>query len=520
VSQLDGALEVQAGPAALTEPVPRAHSFDDLVDERTRRLISSRRYGSRRRRGWVMRRALAAADVSGILLAFVATQLAFAGNEAPVDRISPGVEILVFALSLPLWVVLGRLYGLYAGDEVRANHSTVDDFFGVFNMLTVGAWLFFGLAYVVDFASPSFPKLGLFWLLAVALVVAGRTIARGLVRRTDAFVQNTLVVGAGQVGQRVARKLLTHPEYGVNVVGFVDDNPRLREDGIGDLSVLGGTDRLPELVQALDIERVIVAFSQAADADTLDLVRGLGPMSVQVDIVPRLFDVLGPHMTVHAAEGLPLLGLAPARLSNSALFLKRVLDLTLSVVALVVLAPLFIVVAAAIKLDSRGPVLFRQERMGLGGRPFTINKFRTMSADADARKSEVVHLNKHLESDPRMFKVPNDPRVTRVGRFLRRYSIDELPQLLNVLGGEMSLVGPRPLIPEESRHVDGWGLRRLDLKPGITGLWQVLGRDDIPFGDMVHLDYQYVTSWTLSGDVKLILGTIPAVLRAATTTPP
>jgi exopolysaccharide biosynthesis polyprenyl glycosylphosphotransferase len=517
VSQLDGALEVQAGPAALTEPVPRAHSFDDLVDERTRRLISSRRYGSRRRRGWVMRRALAAADVSGILLAFVATQLAFAGNEAPVDRISPGVEILVFALSLPLWVVLGRLYGLYAGDEVRANHSTVDDFFGVFNMLTVGAWLFFGLAYVVDFASPSFPKLGLFWLLAVALVVAGRTIARAVVRRTDAYVQNTLVVGAGEVGQRVARKLLAHPEYGVNVVGFVDDNPRLREDGIGDLSVLGGTDRLPEVVQALDIERVIVAFSQADAADTLALVRGLNPMGVQVDIVPRLFDVLGPHMTVHAAEGVPLLGLAPARLSNSALFLKRVFDLSLSIIALVLLMPLFAAIAVAIKLESSGPVVFRQIRMGQGQRPFSLWKFRSMTVDAEERKAGLEHLNRHRDDDARMFKITDDPRVTRVGAFLRRHSLDELPQLVNVVRGEMSIVGPRPIILSEHAHVADWAHRRLDLKPGITGLWQVLGRDHIPFGEMVQLDYRYVTGWSLGGDVKLMLRTVPVLLNSRAT---
>ena len=216
-------------------------------------------------------------------------------------------------------------------------------------------------------------------------------------------------------------------------------------------------------------------------------------------------------MRVHAAEGLPLLGLAPARLSHSSLFLKRTLDLIASGVALLVLSPLFAVVAIAIKLDSPGPVFFRQTRMGHNG-AFTILKFRTMDADADARKSEIAHLNKHVGGDPRMFKVPNDPRVTRVGRILRRYSIDELPQLVNVFLGEMSLVGPRPLILDEDQHVDGWARKRLDLKPGITGLWQVLGRDDIPFEEMVSLDYRYVTNWSLSNDLKLIAQTFP-VLR-------
>lgn len=486
-----------------------AHPLENLLDERTRVLLAKRRAGKTHPRGWVVRRALATADVLGILAAFSLTQLAFAGNDVPHDRVSTGAEIALFALALPLWVVLGRVYGLYAGDEERANHSTVDDFFGVFNMLTVGAWMLFAFAYAADFANPSFPKLGLFWLLAVVLVTLGRTLARAIVRRTDAYVQNTLVVGAGHVGQKVARKLLQHPEFGVNVVGFVDGHPRERENGLGGLTVLGTTAELPDLVESLHVERVIVAFSQASHGETLGLVRELNELGVQVDVVPRLFDVLGPQMRVHAAEGLPLLGLPPARLSNSSLFLKRVLDLLVSVVALVLLAPLFTAVAVWIKLDTPGPVFFRQLRMGRAGRTFTILKFRTMSADAEARKAGLAHLNKHLGGDERMFKIAGDPRVTRAGRILRRYSLDELPQLLNVFRGEMSLVGPRPLILDEDRFVDGWARKRLDLKPGITGLWQVLGRDDIPFEEMVGLDYRYVTSWSLSGDLKLILQTIP-----------
>jgi lipopolysaccharide/colanic/teichoic acid biosynthesis glycosyltransferase len=191
--------------------------------------------------------------------------------------------------------------------------------------------------------------------------------------------------------------------------------------------------------------------------------------------------------------------------------LKRSLDLVASLVSLVVLAPLFALIAVAIKLDSRGPVFFRQTRMGQGDETFRIWKFRTMAADADARKAEVAHLNKHLHNggDPRMFKIPNDPRITRVGGFLRRTSLDELPQLFNVLRGEMSVVGPRPLILEEDRHVGAWGRQRLDLKPGLTGPWQVLGRNEIPFAEMVRLDYLYVTAWSLFSDLKLILRTFP-----------
>jgi exopolysaccharide biosynthesis polyprenyl glycosylphosphotransferase len=487
-------------------------ALESVLDERTLMRIQRRRAGKDHPRGWVIRRALAGADMTGILLAFAITQLAFANSDVSVGDVSTGAEFVLFAVSLPLWVVLGRLYGLYSGDEERANHSGVDDFVGVFNMLTVGTWMLFAVTNVFQFASPDFSKFGLFWLLAVVFVVVGRVIARSLCRRTDAYIQNTLVVGAGRVGQKVARKLLQHPEFGVNIIGFVDDHPREREEGLGELTVLGTTEQLPELVNAFAIERVIVAFSRAGHDETLELIRSLTELGVWVDVVPRLFDVLGPHMRVHAAEGLPLLGLAPARLSHSSLFLKRALDLVASGLALLVISPLLVAVAIGIKLDAPGPVFFRQTRMGHDG-TFTILKFRTMTADADARKDEVAHLNKHLGGDARMFKAADDPRVTRIGRLLRRYSLDELPQLVNVFRGEMSLVGPRPLILDEDRHVDGWARKRLDLKPGITGLWQVLGRDDIPFEEMIGLDYRYVTSWSLSSDLKLIVQTIPVLGR-------
>ncbi len=485
---------------------------DSVLDERTLARIEKRRAGKLHPRGWVMRRALAGADVTGIVLAFAVTHLVFALDGVPVDRLSTGTEAFLFALSLPFWVVLGRLYGLYSGDEQRANHSAVDDFVGVFNMLTVGTWLLFAFAYVFKVATPGFSAPCLFWLLAVVLVVAARIVARSLCRRTDAYIQNTLIVGAGVVGQKVARKLLQHPEFGVNIIGFVDDHPRERGRGLGELTVLGATERLPELVHAYAIERVIIAFSRAGHDETLELIRGLTELGVWVDVVPRLFDVLGPQMRVHAAEGLPLLGLAPARLSRSSLFLKRTFDIVVSGFALVVIGPLLAAVALAIKIDSPGPAFFRQTRMGRDGE-FTILKLRTMSDDADARKGEVAHLNKHLGGDERMFKVLDDPRVTRIGRLLRRFSLDELPQLVNVLRGEMSLVGPRPLILDEDSHIDGWARKRLDLKPGITGLWQVLGRDDIPFEEMISLDYRYVTSWSLSNDLKLIAQTIPVLAR-------
>ena len=235
---------------------------------------------------------------------------------------------------------------------------------------------------------------------------------------------------------------------------------------------------------------------------------------MQIDIVPRYFEVFGGAAEVHTLEGIPLVGLRPTRLSRSSRILKRAFDLTAATLGLLFLAPLFAGVALCITLESRGPIFFRQVRRGASGTTFRIYKFRTMVAEAEEKKADVAHLNMHRERDPRMTKIPNDPRITRIGRFLRRSSIDELPQLINVIKGEMSIVGPRPLILEEDAFVLEWARKRLDIKPGITGLWQVLGRSDIPFDEMTKLDYVYVTNWSLREDIRLILLTVPALLRS------
>ena len=344
----------------------------DLVDDRTRDLIQKRR-GSDRRRGWLVRRALAAADATGILLAFALTQVLFPPDVEPqYDRVrhaSRGHALRADASVLDC----SRTYLQPLLERRRANRSlrasTTSSASSTWSRSA--SWLFFALAYVFDFANPSFPKLALFWVLAIVLVPVCRTIARALCRRSDAYVLNTLIVGAGHVGQRVAKKLLQHPEYRVNVVGFVDEHPRDRIDGLENLSVVGRPAELPEIVSGLDVDRVIVAFSQQPHGETLENIRDLNQRGVQVDVVPRFFEALGPHATMHAAEGLTLIGLPPARWSRSSLLLKRVMDILISFVGVLVLAPVFLFIAVAIKLDSRGPVFFRQVRMGRGTRGST-----------------------------------------------------------------------------------------------------------------------------------------------------
>lgn len=489
-------------------------ALEDVVGERTIQILERRRLSaSVHRRGWLVRRCLLGADLVGLLAAFCAAEVVYIHSTS--GRFGFGTEALLFLLTLPAWVFIARMYGLYSQDDRRTYHATVDETAGVFNMVTVCTWLFFAVTWLTGLAHPAIAKLLIFWTLAVILVPLLRAFARGAARRRASFVQNTVIVGAGDIGQGIAEKLLRHPEYGVNVVGFVDSEPKQPVHDVGDLTILGPPERLGSIIRAFDIERVIIAFARGPHEKVLALIRSLKDAFVQVDIVPRYFELIGPSTAVSSVEGVPVLCLPPRALGLSARILKRSMDIVVSTIGLLLLSPLFVLAALAIRLDSAGPIFFRQPRVGRTSREFAIVKFRTMVRDAEQLKQSVAHLNKHANRDPRMFKVTDDPRVTRVGRILRRTSLDELPQLWNVLRGDMSLVGPRPLIPSEAQHVADWAGRRLDLKPGITGLWQVLGRSDIPFEEMIRLDYLYVTNWSLWHDLRLMCGTVPAMFDGA-----
>jgi exopolysaccharide biosynthesis polyprenyl glycosylphosphotransferase len=485
------------------------------VSQGDRVQLEGEPWRSGRPRGWLMRRLLLAADIVGLTIAYLLAMRIAPSAAATTDRVAPGWEVLLFVSTLPLWVLLCRIHGLYDRDEERTDHSTVDDIVGVFQVVTLGTWSFLLITNILNLPYPNLGRLVIFWLLAVALIPLLRAGSRAIGRRQSAYVQNVIIVGSGHVAHTLADKIEKHPEYGLRVVGFVDKDDRVVVTGNGKTPLLGTTEDLPRLVQQYGVHRVAIAFSTDSHNQTLGVIRSMqGSDDVQIDIVPRMFEVLGTHAQLHTIEGMPLVGLPSPRLSGSSRFLKRWLDLCAAAAGLMLLAPLFLIVAVWIKLDSRGPVFFRQVRMGAGGKTFRVFKFRTMVADAESLKPEVAHLNMHLDADGKMFKVPDDPRVTKLGRSLRRWRIDELPQLVNVLAGDMSLVGPRPLILDEDQHVMNWARRRLDLKPGITGLWQVLGASDIPFEEMTKLDYLYVTNWSLREDLRLIMLTLPALMRA------
>jgi exopolysaccharide biosynthesis polyprenyl glycosylphosphotransferase len=467
----------------------------------------------RRPRERLLRNALLTADIVAVLFSFWVARELVGFSSAARGGLGVSGQALLLLVAAVTWLSAAKLYGLYDADAKRPNHSTADEIVTLFHLATVGMSVLLATAWATHLADPNLGSVLGLWSLSFISLVTARSFARFYCRRSPSYVQNTVIVGAGDVGQSLARKFLQHPEYGINLVGFIDADPKERREDLDDLTLLGTREELPMLVREHGIERVIIAFSNDGHEDSIRLVRALRDLNVCIDLVPRLYEIL-PHAD-HTVEGIPLVSLPAFRLSRSAQIRKRVFDVVTASVSLVLLAPVFLVIALLSKLERQGPVFFKQLRIGAGDRPFYIYKFRTMIADADIRKDEFAHLNKHARNggDPRMFKIPDDPRVTKLGRTLRRYSLDELPQLVNVLRGEMTLVGPRPLILEEDLHVPEWARRRMELKPGITGLWQVLGNSHISFEEMVRLDYEYVATWSMWRDLQLMMKTLPVVGR-------
>jgi exopolysaccharide biosynthesis polyprenyl glycosylphosphotransferase len=374
---------------------------------------------------------------------------------------------------------------------------------------------------VTGFASPDFEKWVIFWALAVVVVVLARAAARTFARRLPAYRQRTVVVGAGKTGQLIARKLVQHGEYGIDVVGFVDRKPQERRPDVAHLPVLGSANDLIAIVMRNEVDRVVVSFTNESAKELEETVRRLQAMGVQVDIVPRLFSVLGPNVDITTIEGLQLLTIPPMRLSRPALAAKRAFDVVVASATLVLLAPAFAVVAALIKRDSPGPVFFRQTRLGLDQRPFTFLKFRTMghgtAPDAHREYIRRVATSDAVPEGHGLFKLEQPAAVTRVGRFLRKTSLDELPQLVNVVRGDMSLVGPRPCIPYELEHFRPHHYERFTVPAGITGLWQVKARARSTFAEALDLDVAYARSWSFGLDLKLLLQTPVHMLQRTST---
>jgi exopolysaccharide biosynthesis polyprenyl glycosylphosphotransferase len=493
-----------------------AEAVPAAVGGRTLEILERRRRSAFKRRGRLVRAGLLIADLAGLTIAFVATEV-IVGNVGPNDTVSVAAEVLLFLCSLPLWAIVAKLYRLYDNDDEQTDHTTLEDLVGVFHLVTIGTWLVIGGGWLLGLADPKVSKLILFWALAIALVTGSRALARSLCRRHLAFLQNTVIIGAGDVGQLVARKLLQHGEYGINLVGFVDANPKPLRADLGDLPVLGAVQELPDIVDRLDVERVVVAFSSDPPTDTVEIVRSVRDRDIQIDIVPRLYELVGPHVKVHSVESLPLVALPTAKRFPFSKTLKRIGDIVGAIGLLVLTAPFFAYAAWRIKRESPGPVIFRQERLGQGVRPFTVLKFRTMRADTDdSAHREFIKQTMDAAAAPTangLYKLDRGDAVTPFGRFLRKTSLDELPNLINVLRGEMSLVGPRPCLGWETDHFEPHHFERFLVPAGITGLWQVTARAHATFGEALEMDVAYARNWSLGLDLWLLLRTPLHVLR-------
>jgi exopolysaccharide biosynthesis polyprenyl glycosylphosphotransferase len=451
-----------------------------------------------------VRRLLAAADALALVLGLV---LAFGGQPGVWPHVGWGL------LTVPLCLVIYNAYGLYDRDVKRISHSSVDDLSGLAHALLLACLLLWLYYHVVPSGTIHFKHILLFGTGTLVSALAFRSAARRIIHRRLG-PERVLLVGDDDAIAVLAGKLTSHPEYRVSPVGLVSaaspDRQTIATDGASSVRRLGSIAELDiaTVVAEHGIHRIIVSHGDVRDEDFLELVHRAQELGVKVAVVPQPFDAMGPSVEVDNVEGLTVFAMYPPVLGRSSRAIKRGLDIVGSLVLLLASAPLLAAIAAAIKLDSPGPVLFHQQRVGRGGRRFSVLKFRTMIDGAERMVDEL--LAESRDSD--WLLLEHDPRVTRVGRLLRRTSLDELPQAWNVLRGEMSLVGPRPLIESEDRRIRGWGRCRIDLTPGMTGLWQVLGRTSIPFSEMVTLDYLYVTNWSLWGDIKLLLSTVPVLL--------
>jgi exopolysaccharide biosynthesis polyprenyl glycosylphosphotransferase len=468
-------------------------------------------------RGQLVRKALLAADIAGLATAFLAVQLLFGLGEGGTTAFNVRTAVLLFVFALPGWLAVAKLFELYDRDEERTLHSTVDDLQAVFHLVTTGVWVFYVGTLVFRAPDPNLPKLAGFWALSIAAITAGRAGARAVCRRRPSYWQRTVVVGAGDVGQLVARKLRQHPEYGIRLLGFVDDDPRPVRRDLGQVPLLGGLDRLPDLVRTQGIGRVVVAFSQDSTHETIDLIRRLKGLDVQIDIVPRLYEVVGPNVIVHDVEGLPLLGLPAAKPFPFARQIKRAGDIVGALIGLALTAPIFALAAWKIRRESPGPVFFRQTRLGQDMQEFTLLKFRTMRTDVDQSVhkkyiEETMSANAEIGENG-LYKLDRSDAITRFGRILRKTSLDELPQLINVLRGEMSLVGPRPCLDYETEHFAPHHFERFLVPQGITGLWQVTARAHATFGEALDMDVAYARNWSLGLDLWLLVRTPLEVLR-------
>jgi exopolysaccharide biosynthesis polyprenyl glycosylphosphotransferase len=473
--------EILLAQRALTAPGSR----------RLRVVEGGERLATARRRGAGLHRLLlCGADVFAAAAALALVLSAFGDN-----RLN-----LVTLAGTPVVALFFKIAGLYDHEQQRLLRSTLDEAPALIQVAGLYALAIAILQPHVVAGHLWGGQIAALWMTSFVAILIARVSARWVAGRASAM-ERCLVIGDASVARRIREKFISSRARAVVAATLPLE--------ANEIDRLEGPEGVRRLVDELRVDRIIIAPAQSEPTEVTELIRLAKSAGVQVSLLPRMLEVVGSAVEFEDIDGMMLLGVRPFGLSRSSHLLKRVFDLVTTSIGLVIVAPVLALVAAAIRLDSRGPVFFRQVRVGRDGQAFRIFKFRSMVMDAEEQKEQLRALSEVGEG---MFKISRDPRVTRVGAFLRRTSLDELPQLFNVLMGEMSLVGPRPLVTEEDALVRGLDRSRLHLTPGMTGPWQVLG-SRVPMQEMVGLDYIYVANWSLWLDLKLLIHTVRHVLR-------
>ncbi len=423
-------------------------------------------------------------------------------NRAPYRAYLP-VQLWYTALML-LFLYLDGVYARRRGD------SWFEESYRIGNATTTVGMILIAATFLILPLVYSRLLIGEAALFTIALLAGARLVERivqAQLRRHGRGVDRVLIVGGGESARAVIRTLVAVPDLGYRVVGFVDDDPS-RGD-IGRFKALGGLENVAALLKSEKVDEVIITLPWMYQRQIISLVRVCEAQGVRARVVPDLFQLTLNQVDYADVGGIPLIGIKEATISSGGRMVKRALDILVAVVGLLVSAPFVLLAIVAIKLESPGPVFFRQTRIGEKGRLFSLVKLRSMCRDAESQLETLRPLN---EADGPLFKMRADPRVTRVGKILRRISLDEVPQFFNILRGEMSMVGPRPAPPDEVAQYQPWHRQRLEVPQGLTGLWQVSGRSDLTFDEMCLLDIYYIENWSLGLDLMILLRTIPHVL--------
>jgi exopolysaccharide biosynthesis polyprenyl glycosylphosphotransferase len=419
-------------------------------------------------------------------------------------------------LLIPVWLVLFRLFKLYDPAILFSGHQ---EYTNLFNACTVGIMLVILFIFMTPTLTIARAWVLMAWLLAFMLVAIVRFVVRRLVylaRYRGHFMTPTYIVGANPEGVAIAEHLISAPQLGINVIGFIDDTVPMGEEVVPGLAVHGTTDRAEALCHKFGIERMIVATSGVEREHLLRMFkRFVNVDDVAVWLSSGMYEMLTTGIRVQDIGSMAMISVNRVRLTGINVVGKALLDYIGALAGLIVLSPLFLAIILIMKRTDPGPIIHRRRVVGVGGSEFDAYKFRTMVVGADEKLREILATDPAAREEfERTGKLKNDPRITRIGQFLRKTSVDELPQLVNVLRGEMSLVGPRMITPAEVQRYGQWDMNIHTVKPGITGLWQVSGRSDITYDERVRLDMHYIRNYSIWLDLQIIFWTIPAVLMS------